>query len=104
MVSKFDMAKARREGLRWLVILTLNNARSVGAYEFLIQTVVQCEYPDVTALELRNELDYLDNRKLIDLTKEPSGKWHAKLNRCGIDVAEYTVDCQPGIARPAKYW
>lgn len=28
-----DMAKIRRESLRWLILLTLNNARPVGAYE-----------------------------------------------------------------------
>ena len=27
----------------------------------------------------------------------------ADLTRHGVDVAEYTVDCEPGIARPAKY-
>ena len=33
-----------------------------------------------------------------------SGPWHAELTRYGVDVAEYTIDCEPGIARPAKYW
>jgi hypothetical protein len=27
-----------------------------------------------------------------------------KLTRIGIDVVEYTVECDPGIARPKKYW
>ena len=25
-------------------------------------------------------------------------------SRYGVDIAEYTIDCEPGIARPAKYW
>lgn len=104
MVTQFDMAKARREALRWMILLTLNNARPVGAYENLVLTVVQAEYPDATALELRKELDYLADRVLVDLTKEPSGKWRAELTRCGVDIAEYTINCQPGIARPEKYW
>jgi len=104
MVSPFDMEKARREGMRWIVLLTLNNARPVGAYENLITTVVQSEYPDVTPLELRKELDYLEDRKLVELRKEPTGRWFAELTRHGTDVAEYTVDCEPGIARPEKYW
>ena len=28
----------------------------------------------------------------------------ARLARHGVDVSEYTVDCEPGVARPAKYW
>lgn len=99
-----DPAKIRREALRWLILLTLNNARPIGAYEGPILSVAQSEYPDATPLELRRELDYLHDRRLVDLRKEPTGKWFASLTRHGTDVAEYTVDCEPGIARPAKYW
>ena len=67
-------------------------------------SVAQSEYPDATALELRRELDYLHGRELVRVDKQPSGKWRAELTRHGVDVAEYTVDCEPGIARPAKYW
>jgi len=49
-------------------------------------------------------MDYLHDRELIKLDKQPSGRWHAELSRFGVDVAEYTVSCEPGIARPAKYW
>ncbi|WP_027670076.1 hypothetical protein [Rheinheimera baltica] len=103
-MSQIDTAKIRRESLRWLVLLTLNNARPIGAYEGPILSVAQSEYPDATALELRREMDYLFDRKLIDLKKEPSGRWFADLTRYGTDIAEYTIDCAPGIARPAKYW
>ncbi len=99
-----DQAKIRREALRWLILLTLNNARPMGAYESVVLAVAQSEYPDATPLELRRELDYLEERELVKLRKEPSGRWHAELTRCGIDVAEYTVECDPGIARPVKYW
>jgi hypothetical protein len=104
MVNKFDMEKARREGLRWIILLTLNNARPVGAYENLVLTVVQSEYPDASQLELRRALDYLSDRDLVELRKEPSGKWFADLTRYGTDIAEYTIECEPGIARPEKYW
>ncbi len=99
-----DTAKVRRESMRWNILLTLNNARPMGAYEELILSTVQSIYPDATALELRREIDYLADRSLVDLRKEPSGRWFADLTRYGVDVAEYTVDCQPGVARPAKYW
>jgi hypothetical protein len=99
-----DPAKARREHLRWLIILTLNHARPVGAFEGPILSVAQSEYPDATPLELRREMDYLADRQLVSLTRRPDGRWFAELTRCGVDMAEYTVDCEPGIARPEKYW
>ncbi len=99
-----DHAKVRRESMRWNILLILNNARPVGAYEELVLATAQGIYPDATALELRRELDYLADRELVDLKKEPGGRWFADLTRHGTDVAEYTVDCDPGIARPQKYW
>lgn len=99
-----DQTKVRRESMRWLIILTLYNAIPVGAYEELVLSTVQAMFPDATALEVRRELDYLSVRGLLKLVKEPSGRWFADLSRDGIDVAEYTVECDPGIARPAKYW
>lgn len=99
-----DIAKVRREHMRWVVLLALNNARPLGAMESVVLAVVQAVYPDASPLELRKELDYLSDRELIKLVKRPDGPWHADLTRFGVDVVEYTVDCQPGIARPAKYW
>lgn len=99
-----DEAKIRRESLRWLILLTLNNARPIGAFETSILSVAQSVYPDATPLELRRELDYLHDRKLVELRKEPSGRWFAELTRHGVDVAEYAIDVEPGIARPVRYW
>lgn len=103
-MQQIDHSRLRREALRWLILLTLNNARPIGAFEGLILSVAQSEYPDATALELRREIDYLHERELVKVDKQPSGRWHAELTRHGVDVAEYTVDCEPGIARPTKYW
>ena len=103
-MQTIDHVRLRREALRWLILLTLNNARPIGAFEGLVLTVAQSEYPDATALELRREMDYLNERELIELDKQPSGRWFAKLTRHGVDVADYTVNCDPGIARPSKYW
>ena len=103
-MQPIDQARIRREALRWLILLTLNNARPLGAYEGPVLAVAQSEYPDATPLELRRELDYLHDRQLVVVTKEPSGRWSCELTRHGTDVAEYTVDVEPGIARPKKYW
>lgn len=99
-----DQEKVRRESMRWLIILTLSNANPIGAYEELVLATVQAMYPDATALEVRRALDYLADRELVKLDKQPGGRWFADLTRFGTDIAEYTVDCDPGIARPSKYW
>lgn len=96
--------KARREGMRWHLINTLNKARPYTSSEVFLLDVMRGIYPDATALELRQQLEYLQDRKLVDLTKLSSGMWFADLNRLGVDIAEYTIDCQAGIARPEKYW
>lgn len=99
-----DFAKIRRENIRWQILLTLNNARPVGAFEKIALSVVQAEYPDATQNEVRRELDYLDERNLISIDKKPDGRWFAEIGRYGIDVVEYTVPVEPGIARPEKYF
>lgn len=95
----------RTRHLRWLALLTLNHARPEGALDKLVLSVAQAEYADCTLTELRRELDYLHRRELIALTRPfDGGAWHAELTRHGVDVAEYTVACEPGIARPDKYF
>lgn len=99
-----DPAKVRRESLRWYILLTLNTSRPVDPHEAVVLSTVQGIYPDATALELRRELDYLADRLLVTLVKSPSGPWVAGLTALGVDIAEYTVVCRAGIARPEKYW
>ena len=99
-----DIEKQKREQLRWLILETLNQARPIGANEGLILNVVNEVQGQVTHLELRKELDYLNDRGLVTITGKGTAIWHAELSRDGVDVVEYTVDCDAGIARPRKYW
>ena len=106
MTGAIDFEKSSRETLRWLILSTLNAARPLGAAEMLILSAISGIPFRVTALDLRRELDYLEERKLVEI--DPASKdtpaWHSKLTRYGVDVVEYTVPCDPGIARPKKYW
>lgn len=102
-MSKPDMEKARRETNRWLILQCLDVSRPLGAGESLLQTAL-ADTTQITAQEMRRELDYLQERELLVITGRGSPTWHAKLSRYGVDVVEYTVDCEAGIARPAKYW
>lgn len=104
MIDQIDLARSRRETLRWLLILALYNARPSDLVEAVMLSIAQTMYPDSTPIEIRRELDYLSDRKLVELKKSPSGPWWGNLTRYGTDIAEYTVECEPGIARPQKYW
>jgi hypothetical protein len=99
-----DVLKARREGYRWHLLNALDKARPIGALDVLLLDVMRCIYPDTTPNELHIQLDYLQERKMVEINKMPDGHWQSKLDRLGIDCVEYTIDCQAGIARPAKYW
>lgn len=99
-----DPDKVRRESLRWYLILALYNAQPEELCEEVIQTTMRSIYPDASPIEVRKQLDYLEGRELVKLRKEPSGRWWGDLTRHGIDMAEYTIECEPGIARPLKYW
>jgi len=102
-MTTVDLEKGRRETLRWLVLVTLNAARPIGAAETLISSCVNDVQKQVTLVELRREMDYLADRGLVAVERN-GPQWHAELTRCGVDVVEYTVECDPGIARPQKYW
>lgn len=104
MISEELIAKKRREGMRWNIINTLDKARPHTTCETFLLEIINTIYPQTTAMEVRQQLDYLADRKLVDLNKTPHGLWFADLTSLGVDIAEYTVDCRPGIARPEKVW
>lgn len=99
-----DIERIRREGMRWNILNTLNKARPYTTSETFVLSVMRSLYPDATAMEIRRELDYLADRELVELNKTPHGAWYADITRCGVDVAEYTVEVSAGIDRPLKLW
>lgn len=92
--------RQRREFMRWILLLTMELSRPAPATLSMLHGVVMGEYPDATDLEVRRELDYLQERDLVEVKVDPIGQLRASLQRHGIDIAQYTVDCEPGIARP----
>lgn len=99
-----ELDKARREGMRWNLLSALHKAAPYTTSETFLHDVMRGIYPDASAHEVRRQLDYLADRGLIELVKQPAGMWFADIGRYGTDIVEYAVECDPGIARPTKYW
>jgi len=102
MAPKVDIRQATIESARWYILLVLDAGRPIGASEDIIQRALDDSALKLTQAELRRELDYLRDRKLIELKGEDTDHWHAELTAAGVDLVEYTVECRPGIARPPK--
>lgn len=94
------LAKIRREQIRWFLLTSLNISRPMGMYTEALLPIVQATYGDATHQEVRRELDYLEDRELVVIQRDGMERWYSQLTRLGVDVVEYTVACEPGIARP----
>jgi hypothetical protein len=99
-----DMEKTRRESIRWHIMVCVNSGAPHPVAETLILSAIQSIPVECTALELRKQLDYLRDRKLLELAEHEGAPWTASLTRHGTDFVEYTIAAEPGIARPKKYW
>lgn len=102
MIDGIDIVKRRREHIRWILLRALDNARPEGTNESVLLMTIQGLYSDATQREIRRELDYLRDRRVVSIADQHTGLWHAELARYGVDIVEYTVECEPGIARPAR--
>lgn len=102
------IARARAYHLRWWILYVLGKyATGVGANETQISyTLGAAEgLESLTRKELRAALVYLQERELIHLENgDHMPFWRAKLTRVGTDLVDYTIPCEPGIARPPKDW
>lgn len=94
------MLKIRREAIRWHLLAAINVSRPQGMYTPALLPIIQSVYQDSTEHELRRELDYLEERELVKIHRDPLDRWMVELTRWGVDVVEYTVECDPGVARP----
>ena len=96
------MRRVRRETVRWLLLVTLNVTRPEPAAVSLIKPVLAATYFDITEAEIKREIAYLEERELVRVERDGLGTWYNLLTRHGVDVVEYTVPVEPGIARPRK--
>ncbi len=95
-----DIAKIRRESIRWHLLSAVNISRPAGIYTEPLLEIIRAVYPDATHQEVRVNLDYLEEREMVRISKDPVDRWMVDLTRTGIDFVEYNIDAQPGVSRP----
>ena len=101
-MSPEQLLRAEREQTRWRILVTLDAGRPTPVSEHLLLQVLGDIKLSATPASLRRELDYLESRGLVDIERTPHNTWLAELTRLGVDLVEYTVPCEPGIARPVR--
>ena len=99
-MNTMQLAQIRRGAIRWHLIAAINISRPHGINTPALLPIIQSVYQDASEHEIRRELDYLEERNLVKIARDPLDNWAVDLTRYGIDVAEYTVDCEPGVSRP----
>jgi hypothetical protein len=97
------LAQHQREVARWRILKILDAGRPSSVSEQLILMTLNDVEIRLTPHELRRELDYLSDRKLVTLKGGDSPVWSAELTHYGVDIVEYTQDVFPGIARPPRW-
>lgn len=102
-MHEVDLARAQREEIRWRILRTLDAGRPLPVSETIVLRTLQDINLQVTPHSLRRELDYLADRGLLSIEGKESPTWSAELTRYGVDLVEYTVPCEPGIARPRQW-
>ena len=95
---------AKLESGRWEVLRVLHVGGRIGATEEMILATLRAMWIGINREWVRDQLDYLESRKLVDVERHQIKSWRAKLTRYGVDLATYVIDCEPGIDRPDKYW
>lgn len=98
----YDIARAEREHLRWILLSALWHAQPYGCNEHVLVRTAQDIPLLVTADLVRRELDYLKELTLVVL-KQDQPLWHAKLTAQGMDVVDHRAPAPVGVARPPKW-
>lgn len=98
--DEIQLERHQREESRWYLLRILYMARPYSLTEAIIlKSLMGADLP-VTPNGLRQELDYLGSKGLVEVTTKKAGVWRAKIGAYGIDVVEYAKDAPAGIARP----
>ena len=87
---------------RWSILRTLRVGGHLGATETMIREVLVTDYLGITRRWIRDQLAYLESRKLVEIERSEIHAWRATLSRHGSDIVDYQVPCEAGIRRPPR--
>ena len=94
-----NLERNRREGLRADVLLILNVGRPAGASERLIKLTLGDRYEEIGDKELRQELDYLEDKGLVEVSQRHQETWQVELTAEGVDVVQGAQPTPNGISK-----
>lgn len=100
MSNYSDLERARRGTIRWRILFALNVVPSRPLGETLLLSVLHDAKLPLTGQELRDNLEYLQSKGLVELIDDFRSDCAVKLTGEGQDVAQYEVPCPTGIDRP----
>ena len=103
MSNGAELEQKEREEARWRILRVLDAGRPIGVNESILWRVLHDVKIGLSRIQMRRELEYLQDLGLAKLEDIETETPSAKLTAHGVDVVEYTVDSPPGIARPKKY-
>ena len=87
--------------LRWDILRTTHVGGHLGVTETMMLRTLECEWIGLTRAVLRDQIAYLEARRLVIVRRSEVEDWRLRLDRYGHDVVEYQVECDPGVRRPA---
>ena len=87
---------------RWAILRTLRVGGHLGATETMIREVLVADYLGITTRWIRDQLAYLESRKLVTIERSEIQAWRATLTRHGSDIVDYQVPVCAGIRRPPR--
>ena len=91
------------ESARWYALVSVRVAGYLGASEQWVRDGIRQIFPASTTDDwVREILDYLERRNLVIVERRVGRPWWIRLDRYGYDVVDYSVECDPGIARPPR--
>jgi hypothetical protein len=104
MIGEFGFEQEHREQRRWLILRVLDAGKPIGASEYIMATCLEGLNLTCNREELRRDLRFLQEIKLIDLDEqELDYGWYGRLRAEGAHVVDYKTPAPEGIARPARH-
>ena len=101
-LQQLDLERKRLQRMR--VLQTLYNNRPNTTGDGLLRQALKHDIDlGFTHNSIRKSLDYLEQRKLVEITDRTDQAWMAKITADGIDHIDGIGPDVPGVAKPDEF-